>query len=351
MKQKLLHDIRGHLVCSAGFSLLSAQRRLKAGLRTLTLCFTLGILGLAAPVARAQEVTVFVAQAQAQTSPAPLPQYWIGVAVENVGQNVADWLNLSPGQGLMVSKVIKDSPAQAAGLQVNDLLLEINGKPLMAQRQLIATAQPVLENGVPTVHPLTVVYQRKKDRRSVVITPQQRPPAYEVVSAIPTPQGMVPMNANGPITGTNRVPLRNGGFINIGPGYRLDLNVQAAGMERHQIQQLMQGGQCVIISQSADLQGHIKTSITSSGKTYDITADNLDTLPADVRALAQSLGITSPHQEAAPIPPGADNATNAAALAKKISAQQDEIARLKNQLDALAQQLQKPPETQPAPPQ
>jgi len=53
---------------------------------------------------------------------------WLGVNVKNVSERRLN--NLKLDYGLEVIKVYKESPAEKAGLQIEDILLEINGSPL-----------------------------------------------------------------------------------------------------------------------------------------------------------------------------------------------------------------------------
>jgi membrane-associated protease RseP (regulator of RpoE activity) len=53
---------------------------------------------------------------------------WLGVHAKNIPERRLD--NLKLDYGLEIIKVYKDSPAEKAGLQVDDILLKINGLPL-----------------------------------------------------------------------------------------------------------------------------------------------------------------------------------------------------------------------------
>jgi len=247
------------------------------------------------------------ATAPATAAPAPVMQYWIGVAVQRIAPPVAAWLKLTPGQGLVVSHVIPDSPAAAAGLQVNDLLIAIDGKPLLAPAQLIEAAQPVLENSALVVKPLTLEYLHNGDCRRVQITPQPRPAA--LVLPAPLPGALEP--GMPPPGGPNRVALQNGGFLEIGTGYRLDLKApRLQALDLEQFRKVVQRGQTVIISQHTDAAGHVRSSITLGAKTYEITAANFATLPPEIRTLAQATGLAPATSTTAPAnPPGATQPT------------------------------------------
>ena len=60
---------------------------------------------------------------------------WLGVKAKNIPERRLD--NLKLDYGLEVTKVYKDSPAEKAGLQEEDILLKINGKPLNDVDELI----------------------------------------------------------------------------------------------------------------------------------------------------------------------------------------------------------------------
>lgn len=62
---------------------------------------------------------------------------WIGIQVQPVTSELAESLGLSKPKGALVSQVIKDSPAEKAGLLVEDVILKFNGKSLENQADLI----------------------------------------------------------------------------------------------------------------------------------------------------------------------------------------------------------------------
>jgi len=56
---------------------------------------------------------------------------WLGVSTEEAPDAVSSQLGLSPGDGLVVLFVQSDSPAAKAGLQKNDLLVELGDQLLV----------------------------------------------------------------------------------------------------------------------------------------------------------------------------------------------------------------------------
>jgi len=52
---------------------------------------------------------------------------WLGVMFEPLGRKLAEHLGISPGGGVVLSRVVPGSPAEAAGLQALDILVEMDG--------------------------------------------------------------------------------------------------------------------------------------------------------------------------------------------------------------------------------
>ncbi len=62
---------------------------------------------------------------------------WMGIGVEPVSEVLRAQLSLEPDSGLAVSRVVADSSAAKAGLQVNDVLTRFNDQKLVSPTQLI----------------------------------------------------------------------------------------------------------------------------------------------------------------------------------------------------------------------
>ena len=55
-----------------------------------------------------------------------IQQSWLGVAVQDVTQNIAAYLGLDIPKGALIQKVIDGTPAQEAGLTAGDVILKVN---------------------------------------------------------------------------------------------------------------------------------------------------------------------------------------------------------------------------------
>jgi membrane-associated protease RseP (regulator of RpoE activity) len=99
----------------------------------------------------------------------PSSQFWIGVSVAAVEPALRAQLRLPANNGLLVNEVFKDSPAEKAGVKVNDILLSLDGKPLSEQKTLVELVQA---NGEKTIT-LELLHEGKP-RGDVEITPERR---------------------------------------------------------------------------------------------------------------------------------------------------------------------------------
>lgn len=61
---------------------------------------------------------------------------YIGVQISTVDEVVAKHLGLDKVEGALVNDVIKDSPAEKAGLETQDIIVEINGKEIASSNEL-----------------------------------------------------------------------------------------------------------------------------------------------------------------------------------------------------------------------
>ncbi|MFQ5486901.1 MAG: DegQ family serine endoprotease [Gammaproteobacteria bacterium] len=60
----------------------------------------------------------------------------LGVMVQDVTPELADALGLEASHGAVISQVLKDSPAERAGLRVGDVVMAVNGEPVKNSAQL-----------------------------------------------------------------------------------------------------------------------------------------------------------------------------------------------------------------------
>ena len=86
-------------------------------------------IGFAIPVKTAVQVARDIIK---YGQPRPI---WIGIDLVPIAPLVAQQLGLSTNRGLLVRSVDAGSPAERAGIELHDFILEINGRPVLSQEQ------------------------------------------------------------------------------------------------------------------------------------------------------------------------------------------------------------------------
>lgn len=90
---------------------------------------------------------------------------WLGVLIQDVTGELAESFGMSNPQGALVAKVLDDSPAEAGGLQVGDVVLSYNGQLVYRSSDL----PPIVGNS-PAGEPADVVVMRTTSSGSNRVT-------------------------------------------------------------------------------------------------------------------------------------------------------------------------------------
>ncbi len=61
---------------------------------------------------------------------------WMGVSIQSISDDVARAMKLSSTQGALVSDILKDSPAERAGLEAEDIIVKVNNQSIRNSTQL-----------------------------------------------------------------------------------------------------------------------------------------------------------------------------------------------------------------------
>jgi len=61
---------------------------------------------------------------------------WLGVAIQDLTQELSDYYGFEEKQGVLVTEVFPDDPADRAGIQAKDIIIEINDQRVKTSREL-----------------------------------------------------------------------------------------------------------------------------------------------------------------------------------------------------------------------
>src|SRR5690606_20710324 len=90
---------------------------------------------------------------------------WLGVDIQDVTRELAESFAMSRPEGALVRYVLPDSPAEAAGIAVGDIILAFNGGAVYAADEL-----PPMVGGVPAGSEVTMSVMREGEAREVKVT-------------------------------------------------------------------------------------------------------------------------------------------------------------------------------------
>ena len=86
---------------------------------------------------------------------------WLGVMIQRVTPDIAESLGLPAPKGALVADVMKDGPAQGAGLKVGDVIVEFDGHAIKESTEL-----PMLVARTPVGKTVTLKVIRDKGAQS-----------------------------------------------------------------------------------------------------------------------------------------------------------------------------------------
>lgn len=122
-------------------------------------------IGFAIPSKLAQDV---YAQLKAGEK---IPRGWLGVAMQDLNDQLAEQLKLQEARGVLVAEVVAGSPAEKAGLQPGDVIVEWNGKRVSDANDL-----RFLVAGTRSGATVKVIFYRSGEKRETTVAVTERPP-------------------------------------------------------------------------------------------------------------------------------------------------------------------------------
>ena len=99
-----------------------------------------------------------------------LPDLWIGVHLDQLGEQLAEYFEVKEGEGLLVTNVEDDSPAEKGGIIAGDVIVKIEGKKIHTVDDIHDLLRDHEEDDK-----IEVTVTRKGDQKSLKITLESRP--------------------------------------------------------------------------------------------------------------------------------------------------------------------------------
>lgn len=95
---------------------------------------------------------------------------WLGVSVSTVTPLLAASENLSVDRGALIAEIVTDGPAEAAGLQVGDIIIRFADKEIANLADLVQAIR-----GSQIGQDVEIVFVRGKDTKTASVQPVERP--------------------------------------------------------------------------------------------------------------------------------------------------------------------------------
>jgi serine protease Do len=106
---------------------------------------------------------------------------WLGVRIQEVTDDIAEGLAMAGAKGALVAGVTEKGPAEAAGIQPGDVIVEFDGKPVDAMHEL-----PRLVADEPIGKEVKVKVVRKGTEQEITVTLGRLEDAEKEMSALDT---------------------------------------------------------------------------------------------------------------------------------------------------------------------
>jgi serine protease Do len=110
---------------------------------------------------------------------------WLGISIQDLTDELAAGFGVSAKSGVLVADVLKDSPAEAAGMKAGDIIVELGGAPIREATDLQKRVAAIVPGRAAA---LTVLRDRKPTKLTVKIGEQ--PGEETVLAAGPKGEGL-----------------------------------------------------------------------------------------------------------------------------------------------------------------
>jgi serine protease Do len=106
---------------------------------------------------------------------------WLGVRIQEVTDEIAESLAMDSAQGALIAGVTEKGPAEEAGIQPGDIIVEFDGRPVLAMHEL-----PRMVADQPIGKEVQVMLLRNGERQEITVTLGRLEDAEKEISALET---------------------------------------------------------------------------------------------------------------------------------------------------------------------
>ena len=152
---------------------------------------------------------------------------WLGVQIQDVTRELAESFGMGKPQGALVAKVIPDSPAEKAGIQIGDIITKFNDHVIETSGEL-----PPMVGMTPIDQEAEIEYIRQGDKKTAPIKIGLLPEAEQIAANTATPKisnriGLTVSNLSDDQREQLQVP-KNGVLVQkVAKGAGLDAGIQS----------------------------------------------------------------------------------------------------------------------------
>jgi hypothetical protein len=215
----------------------------------------------------------------------PGSQYWLGVMAVPVDAVLKSHLHLTGG--LVVQNVVPDSPAHKAGVRENDILLTFGGQPVTSVAELSERVTAAKDQATK----LTLLREGKE--QTVEVKPAKHP-AQAMFRTVPlneldSARKWLEKLQRGEM---DDLPAR---MFMFRPGIVLPDNVPdhvkqlfpGPGGHHRRLSALLPQNMAITVTKPQE--GPVRIVVKKDGQSWEVTEDELDKLPEDVRSVVKGM--------------------------------------------------------------
>ena len=103
---------------------------------------------------------------------------WLGVTIQDLPEDLSDYFGVKDKKGALVTDVIPGDPADEAGIQIKDVIIEINGMPIDSSRSLLKTIASIHVGEIVNIKVL-----REGKKRTFKVKIGKRPDSTDIAES------------------------------------------------------------------------------------------------------------------------------------------------------------------------